>query len=65
MAWRVATRPGKGLLEVIDPADWDTLTTEQRTAYQSVRRFRTEQEADKFANAQVEAAKPVRPKRRR
>ena len=65
MTWRVATRPGKpGMLgqEVIDPEDWDGFTTEQQAAYQSVCEFRTEQEADKFVTAQVEAAKALTPK---
>jgi len=64
LAWRVATRPGKGALEVIDPEDWNLLTTEQQSTYQSVNLFRTEQEADKFATGQVDAAKPIRPKLR-
>jgi hypothetical protein len=59
-SWRVGTRPGKGALEVIGPEDWDHLTAEQRDTYQSVSLFRTEQEADKFATAQVDAAKPAR-----
>ncbi len=57
MAWRVATRPKTALLEVIDPTEWNTLTKEQQSAYQSVSLFRTEQEADKFAKVQVDAAK--------
>jgi hypothetical protein len=62
MAWRVATRPGKGALEVIDPEDWDLWTAEKQGTYQSMSLFPTEQEADKFAKAQVDAAKPGRPK---
>jgi hypothetical protein len=62
MTWRVATRPGKALQEVIDPEDWNTFTTEHQQTYQSVSEFRTEQEADLFASGQVELAKPVRPK---
>jgi hypothetical protein len=50
------------LLEVIDPEDWKTFTTEQRDTYQALSLFRTEQEADKFAHGQVEAAKAVSPK---
>jgi hypothetical protein len=64
MAWRVARRPGTGPLEVIDQEDWNQLTTERQNTYQSVSLFRTEQEADKFAAGQVDAAKPVRPKLR-
>jgi hypothetical protein len=64
MAWRVARRPGTGPLEVIDPEDWNQLTTERQNTYQSVSLFRTEQEADKFATGQVDAAKPVRLKPR-
>jgi hypothetical protein len=62
MTWRVATQPGKTLQEVIDPKDWDTFSTSRQQTYQSVSEFRTEQEADKFANSQVELMKPVRPK---
>jgi hypothetical protein len=70
MAWRVATRPGTRpgavLLEVIDPEDWDGFSAEKQGGYQPVRLFDTEQEADKFATGQVEAAKPAgtRPRRR-
>jgi hypothetical protein len=64
MTWRVATRPGKAALEVIDEADWNHLTSAEQETYQSVNLFGTEQEADKFARGQVDAAKPVRPKLR-
>ena len=64
MIWRVATRPGKGSLEVIDPDDWNHLTSEQQNTYQSVSLFGTEQEADQFARGKVDAARPVRPKLR-
>jgi hypothetical protein len=60
MSWRVARRPKTALLEVIDPTEWDTFTGEQQNAYQSV--FRTEQEADRFATSQVDAAKALTPK---
>jgi hypothetical protein len=49
---------------VIDPEDWNLLTIEQQSTYQSVNLFRTEQEADKFATDQVYASKPIRPKLR-
>jgi len=62
MSWRVATKVGKGTLEVIDPDDWAHLTTEQQDTYQGVNLFQSEQEADKFAAAQVDAAKPARGK---
>jgi hypothetical protein len=62
MIWRVATRPKKGELEVIDPEDWDRLTAQQQDTYLSVSLFDTEQEADKFARGQVDAARVVRPK---
>jgi hypothetical protein len=64
MAWRVASRPGKAksTLEVIDPEDWLTFTIDRQNTYESLSLFTTEQEADKFAAAQVDAAKPVRPK---
>lgn len=62
MSWRVATQPGKGTLQVIDPEDWTKFTTEQQSTYQSVSLFVTEQEADKFAKSQVEAANAVRTK---
>jgi hypothetical protein len=62
MAWRVTTRPGTANLEVIDPEDWSDFSTEKQNSYESVSLFNTEQEADKFAKGQVEAAKPVRPK---
>ena len=48
MAWRVATRPGTALLEVIDQEDWTDFSTEKQGSYQPVRLFDTEQEADKF-----------------
>jgi hypothetical protein len=47
--------------EVIDPKDWDSFTPEQRQAYRSVSEFGTEQEADKFVEAQVEAANAANP----
>jgi hypothetical protein len=59
MAWRVARRPKTSLLEVIDPAEWDTFTEEQQSTYQSVNLFETEQEADRFATGQVDAAKAL------
>ena len=59
MTWRVATRAKTALFEVIDPAEWQMLTKEQQNDYQSVSLFSTEQEADKFAKVQVDAAKPV------
>jgi hypothetical protein len=62
MTWRVARRPKTALLEVIDPTEWDAFTAEQQNAYQSVGIFRTEQEADRFAAAQVDAAKALTPK---
>ena len=62
MAWRVATRPGTAALKVIDPEDWGGFSTEEQNRHESVRLFDTEQEADKFATEQVEAAKPVRTK---
>jgi hypothetical protein len=62
MIWRVGRRPKTALLEVIDPAEWDTLTEEQQNTYQSVSLFQTEQEADKFATGQVDAAKALIPK---
>jgi hypothetical protein len=69
MAWRVATRPGTRpgtvLLEVIDPGDWDDFPAEKQGRYQPVRLFDTEQEADKFAAGQVEAANPARTRLRR
>ena len=58
----MATRPGKPALEGIDPEDWNTFTTERQNGYQLVSLFGTEQEADRFAQAQVEAPKVVRPK---
>jgi hypothetical protein len=64
MAWRVATRPAKGTIEVIDQEGWDLLSTEQQGTYQSVQLFRSEQEADLFARAQVDGAKPARAKLR-
>ena len=60
MTWRVATRSGKATLEVIDPVDWYTLTTEQQGAFLSVSEFNTEQEAEKYAIGRVELTKPVR-----
>ncbi len=65
MSWRVTTRPSKpGMTaqEVIDPEDWEGFTAEQQQTYQSVSEFSTEQEADKFVMAQVEAAKAALPK---
>jgi hypothetical protein len=65
MTWRVATRPGKaGMIaqEVIDPEDWNSLTTEKQQTFQSVSEFSSEQEADKFVKAQVDAAKAATPK---
>jgi hypothetical protein len=59
MTWRVARRPKTALLEVIDPTEWDTFTAEQQNAYQSVSLFSTEQEADRFATGQVDAAKAL------
>jgi hypothetical protein len=59
MAWRVALRPNTALLEVIDPEVWNQFTKEQQSTYQSVSLFGTEQEADKFAKVQVDAAKAV------
>ena len=64
MAWRVATEPKKGALEVIDPEQWNHLTVEQQSTYSSVNLFGSEQEADQFARDQVDAAKPVPPKLR-
>jgi hypothetical protein len=60
MIWRVATRPGKaGMItqEVIDPEDWSSFTTEKQQTFQSLSEFPSEQEADKFVMAQVEATK--------
>jgi hypothetical protein len=65
MIWRVGTRPGKaGMVtqEVIDPEDWNSLTTEKQQTFQSVSEFPTEQAADKFVMAQVAAAKAATPK---
>ena len=62
MNWRVATKTGKAFLEVIDPSDWESYTSEQQQAYQLVTEFATEQEADKFAVGQLVSALPVRPK---
>jgi hypothetical protein len=59
MTWRVATSPKTALLEVIDQQEWNQLTKERQAAYQAVSFFATEQEADKFAKAQVDAAKAV------
>jgi hypothetical protein len=50
------------MLEVIGPQDWDDYSAEKRSGYESVRLFKTEQEADKFAAGLVEAAKLVRTK---
>jgi hypothetical protein len=47
------------LLEVIDQQEWNQFTKERQAAYPSVSLFATEQEADKFAKAQVDAAKAV------
>ena len=46
MAWRVATRPGTALLEVIDQEDWIEFSSETQDRYQPVTLFNTEQEAD-------------------
>ena len=62
MTWRVATRSGQAMLEVIDPEDWQTFTTERQQTYHSVNEFDTEQEADRFATGAVELTKPVRHK---
>ena len=62
MIWRVATRSGKNLQEVIDPEDWNILTPEHQLTYQSVSEFDTEQEADRFASDQTELTKPPRTK---
>jgi hypothetical protein len=59
MIWRVARRPKTALLEVIDPTEWDAFTEEQQSTYQTVSTFQTEQEADKFAARQVDAAKAL------
>ncbi len=59
MIWRVARRPKTSLLEVIDPTEWDAFTEEQQNTYQTVSTFQTEQEADKFAARQVDAAKAL------
>ena len=59
MIWRVARRPKTALLEVIDPTEWDAFTEEQQNTYQTVSTFQTEQEADKFAARQVDAAKAL------
>ena len=59
MAWRVATRPGTALLEVIDQKDWNGFSAEKQGRYQPVRFFDTEQEADRFVTGRIEAAKPV------
>jgi hypothetical protein len=64
MVWRVALQPRKGALEVINPSDWEQLTTEQQSTYQSVSLFGSEQEADRFARDQVDAAKSASPKLR-
>jgi len=62
MTWRVATRPKTALLEVIDPTEWDNFTEAQQNTYESVSLFSSEQEADKFAAAKVDAAKATNPK---
>jgi hypothetical protein len=59
MAWRVATRPGTALLEVIDPEDWTDFSADKQGRYLPVRLFDTEQEADQFVTGRIEAAKPV------
>jgi hypothetical protein len=59
MIWRVATRPGTALLEVIDQEDWNEFSTNKQGRYQPVRLFATEQEADRFVTGRIEAAKPV------
>ena len=56
MTWRVATKVGTATLEVIDPADWNAYSPTHRDGYERVTEFDTEQEADKFAKAQVEQA---------
>ena len=65
MAWRVVTRPGTALLEVIGQEDWNDFSAEKKGRYEPVRLFDTEQEADKFVTGQIEAAKPVSTKRPR
>jgi hypothetical protein len=62
MTWRVVRRLKTSLLEVIDPAEWGTFTTEQQDSCEPVGQFHTEQEADKFAAGQVDAAKAITPK---
>jgi hypothetical protein len=59
MTWRVATKVGTATLEVIDPADWNAYTPTHREGYELVTEFDTEQEADKFAMAQVARALAV------
>jgi hypothetical protein len=59
MAWRVATRPGTALLEVIDQEDWADFSTDKQGRHQPVRLFDTEQDADKFVTGYIEAVKPV------
>jgi hypothetical protein len=59
MAWRVATRPGTLLLEVIAQDDWNGFSSEKQDRYQPVWLFDTEQQADKFVTGRIEAAKPV------
>jgi hypothetical protein len=56
MTWRVATKVGTATLEVIDPVDWNAYSPTHRESYERVTEFDTEQEADKFAKAQVEQA---------
>jgi hypothetical protein len=62
MIWRVATCPKTALLEVIDQDEWNQFTKERQATYQSVSLFATEQEADKFAKSQLDAAKALVPK---
>jgi hypothetical protein len=59
MAWRVATRPGTALLEVIDQEDWNDFSPVKKGSYQPVLLFDTEQAADKFVMVQIRAANPV------
>ena len=56
MTWRVATKVGTATFEVIDPVDWNAYSPTHREGYERVTEFDTEQEADKFAKAQVEQA---------
>jgi hypothetical protein len=59
MTWRVAIRsgkPGKVSQEIIDPEDWRAFSPEQQLTYGSVSEFLTEQEAERFAKATIQAA---------